>query len=552
MRSIFRRKRQSKVETPQAGPHEDADFRLVASPKDATTSYPSPSYNEFTTSTQHSEPSYNQHDRSVQPLASAYVKPSRSNQTSEYDNPSSNAQTKPKKSLGSLLRKYSNRRGGYNGVLVRRARSKELAQTELQASEIYTHEIQELPAIEEDWPRRWRGKDRTAQWVAENHASDLDNDLTSQKREENTTSASICLQCGQNRMNEALLDRNIIDGNVVGICHDCYPGYLQFLELQAADADDDTALALLSPMINSESPAETIAEIAGTITPSPEPQLPSPTSSTPFQSNNPYLTATKNAPAPPSRSPPLVSPSIGSPITGAWLWNDSNNEEDSDNEWDSGNEWDSEEDIEEEEEGGSERNHNSLDDNQVNSGNEGGLIVVSKTSISPAENINSNDNIGINDQDHQIPFNSGPLSPVPATPSLLDSAKDSPEAQWPLKPAFEPETKAQNKNSRRVVTSGYEFFDFFDTQSTNLWDTPPVVMRDCNICGDAQAGEQFLPATLECDHDIDYCRQCLKSWIISQMDTKRWDKITCPETQCRKTLDASDIQRGGDRETYQK
>lgn len=55
-------------------------------------------------------------------------------------------------------------------------------------------------------------------------------------------------------------------------------------------------------------------------------------------------------------------------------------------------------------------------------------------------------------------------------------------------------------------------------------------IKDCAICADALPLRRFpnRPPTVQCQHDVDACRKCLRTWIRSEFATKIWEEMTCP------------------------
>ena len=76
--------------------------------------------------------------------------------------------------------------------------------------------------------------------------------------------------------------------------------------------------------------------------------------------------------------------------------------------------------------------------------------------------------------------------------------------------------------------------------------------KDCTICGESRLDHHFVPATFNCQHNVDYCSECLRAWISSSLEGRGWDKIRCPATECGSTLKTEDIQAHADRETFER
>jgi hypothetical protein len=69
--------------------------------------------------------------------------------------------------------------------------------------------------------------------------------------------------------------------------------------------------------------------------------------------------------------------------------------------------------------------------------------------------------------------------------------------------------------------------------------SPPT--RMCVVCGDAVPVSQ-LPALMSCNHEPRTCADCFSNWIASELESKGWQNISCPETNCRNTLQHAEVQ----------
>ena len=78
------------------------------------------------------------------------------------------------------------------------------------------------------------------------------------------------------------------------------------------------------------------------------------------------------------------------------------------------------------------------------------------------------------------------------------------------------------------------------------------ITRDCKICGESRLEFHFVSATFNCQHQIDYCSECLQAWISSTLEDRGWDSIRCPATECGSTLKTEEIQMHADRETFER
>jgi hypothetical protein len=76
--------------------------------------------------------------------------------------------------------------------------------------------------------------------------------------------------------------------------------------------------------------------------------------------------------------------------------------------------------------------------------------------------------------------------------------------------------------------------------------------RDCSICTDTKEEILFprFSPTASCTHAPTACLECLERSIRSDLTSKIWTDIRCPE--CRELLDYTDIQRYADEETFKR
>ncbi|KAL7822269.1 hypothetical protein V8C26DRAFT_390525 [Trichoderma gracile] len=76
--------------------------------------------------------------------------------------------------------------------------------------------------------------------------------------------------------------------------------------------------------------------------------------------------------------------------------------------------------------------------------------------------------------------------------------------------------------------------------------------RDCSICADTKEPILFprFSPTASCEHPPTACLECLERSIRSDLTSKIWTDIRCPE--CRGLLDYTDIQRYADEETFRR
>ncbi|KAE9568352.1 hypothetical protein CGMCC3_g15515 [Colletotrichum fructicola] len=74
--------------------------------------------------------------------------------------------------------------------------------------------------------------------------------------------------------------------------------------------------------------------------------------------------------------------------------------------------------------------------------------------------------------------------------------------------------------------------------------------RECPICAEIREASDFpiLSVTSMCTHPPEACLECLQMSIRSDLNSKLWTEIRCPE--CRELLEYVDIQKYADEETF--
>lgn len=87
-------------------------------------------------------------------------------------------------------------------------------------------------------------------------------------------------------------------------------------------------------------------------------------------------------------------------------------------------------------------------------------------------------------------------------------------------------------------------------QLYRLW---PLVARDewttCVVCRDMKEKKSFPKhVTQNCDHKIKSCRDCLKTWVRTQLESQGWNHIKCPE--CANLLTKEDMREAASKEIY--
>lgn len=79
-----------------------------------------------------------------------------------------------------------------------------------------------------------------------------------------------------------------------------------------------------------------------------------------------------------------------------------------------------------------------------------------------------------------------------------------------------------------------------------------VKEQECIICAETLRVSQFPEArvTDKCSHEPNTCLECISHHIQSQLESRRWDQLSCPE--CPALLRYADVQRYAARKTFQK
>ena len=80
----------------------------------------------------------------------------------------------------------------------------------------------------------------------------------------------------------------------------------------------------------------------------------------------------------------------------------------------------------------------------------------------------------------------------------------------------------------------------------------PISEQVCKVCLESVEMEQFpgRKLTLACDHEATVCQSCLATSISTQLSSKIWDQISCPD--CGAGLGHQDIKDFADEETFQR
>ncbi|KAK3947457.1 hypothetical protein QBC32DRAFT_84315 [Pseudoneurospora amorphoporcata] len=73
----------------------------------------------------------------------------------------------------------------------------------------------------------------------------------------------------------------------------------------------------------------------------------------------------------------------------------------------------------------------------------------------------------------------------------------------------------------------------------------------CSVCLDSKnLSVMAYKITSGCDHKPTICNACLGQWIASELKTKMWDRIKCPE--CPKSLQFADVKRNASKSVFKR
>lgn len=77
-------------------------------------------------------------------------------------------------------------------------------------------------------------------------------------------------------------------------------------------------------------------------------------------------------------------------------------------------------------------------------------------------------------------------------------------------------------------------------------------LRACAVCSDEKQPLEFpaKPPSAVCEHTVNTCKDCLQQWISSELESKGWDRLNCPE--CSVQLQHDDVFRGASEEDFQR
>lgn len=84
---------------------------------------------------------------------------------------------------------------------------------------------------------------------------------------------------------------------------------------------------------------------------------------------------------------------------------------------------------------------------------------------------------------------------------------------------------------------------------TLKWTTPST--QSCIVCGEEKYPFEFPQMiTQRCDHSPHICDEDLMGWVASELRSKTWDRIKCPE--CTELLHNEDMKTHASAETFER
>ncbi|KAF2807483.1 uncharacterized protein BDZ99DRAFT_523095 [Mytilinidion resinicola] len=75
--------------------------------------------------------------------------------------------------------------------------------------------------------------------------------------------------------------------------------------------------------------------------------------------------------------------------------------------------------------------------------------------------------------------------------------------------------------------------------------------RDCAVCAESYPIPD-LPSLMNCEHEPQVCSDCYQGWIASELNSKSWKEIKCPEEGCKQILNHAEVQEYATPEVYAK
>ena len=143
-----------------------------------------------------------------------------------------------------------------------------------------------------------------------------------------------------------------------------------------------------------------------------------------------------------------------------------------------------------------------------------------------------------------------------SNPSLLDDLLEpepsSPKGTpGPKQESIEPSLNRRKSYYSPVANSILADFDFHaEAQDQPRPPTPSPRRIECVVCSETKDSQEFpqLPVSVSCSHETRTCSSCVSAAIRSDLESKLWTEICCPE--CEERLEYADVQRHGDEETF--
>lgn len=80
---------------------------------------------------------------------------------------------------------------------------------------------------------------------------------------------------------------------------------------------------------------------------------------------------------------------------------------------------------------------------------------------------------------------------------------------------------------------------------------PAVATREveCVVCAESSPARDF-PMLLACTHNPEVCRGCFLEWLNQQLDSKSWERLGCPVSDCDNAITHEDVKRLAPEEVF--
>ncbi|KAF2491119.1 hypothetical protein BU16DRAFT_144198 [Lophium mytilinum] len=111
------------------------------------------------------------------------------------------------------------------------------------------------------------------------------------------------------------------------------------------------------------------------------------------------------------------------------------------------------------------------------------------------------------------------------------------------------ETISGMRPPREALPLPSEFDSYWADFAANTH--PQEKKRECAICAES-CPIPDLPSLMNCEHEPQVCSDCYQRWIASELNSKSWKEIKCPEEGCKQILCHAEVQEYATSEVYAK